>query len=119
MSNNKLLLTVYKMEEKQACLAFKSTDKLYKIYHLIDVLPFVGCMKQLSVAIDTGATQKPYAYRLCCADGLERQLKCSFAKEGIVLELWFKERLNFSWKGTAKEFRIAVDRLVLRLPKFF
>jgi hypothetical protein len=119
MSNNKLLLTVYKMEEKQVCLAFKSTDKLYKIYHFMEVLPFAGCMKQLSVAMDTGASQKLYVYRLCCADGLEYGLQCSFEKGVVVLELWFKEQVKFNWRGTAKEFRVAVDRMVLRLPLYF
>jgi hypothetical protein len=117
--SNELLLNIYLMKEKQVCLVFKSMDRLYKIASLREVLPFVGCMKQLSLAIDTGARQKPYTYPLYCADGLERLLKCSFVQEVVALELWFKERLKFYWQGTAKELRAAVDRMVLRLPKFY
>jgi hypothetical protein len=117
--SNELLLNIYLMNEKRVCLAFKSTDRMYKVVNLREALPFVGCIKQLSLAIDTGARQKPYTYPLCCADGLERLLKCSFVQEVVALELWFKERLKFYWRGTAKEFRAAVDGMVLRLPKFF
>lgn len=106
------------MEKKQVCLVFKCTGSPFKICNLIEVLPFVGCLKQLSVAIDTGAAQI-YPHLLQRANGLEYQLKCSFAQEVVALELRFREVLRFSWEGTAKEFRIAVDRMIAKLPPFF
>ncbi|MBB5440108.1 hypothetical protein HDC92_003806 [Pedobacter sp. AK017] len=118
MCNNELLLSIYKMKDRQACLVFKNTGKPCKLFNLIEVLHFAGEMKLLSVAIDTGAAQN-YPYCLRCADGLEHSLKCRFVQEVVALELWFKEQLRFSWQGTAKEFRVAVDRMLTKLPRFF
>ncbi|MBB5439497.1 hypothetical protein HDC92_003190 [Pedobacter sp. AK017] len=118
MGNNELLLSIYKMKDRQACLVFKSTGKPCKLFNLIEVLHFAGEMKLLSAAMDTGAAQN-YAYTLRSADGLERRLICCFVQEVVKLELWFKAQLKFSWQGTAKEFRAAVDRMLAKLPHFF
>ncbi len=120
MCNNELLLTIYKMKDRQGCLVFQSAGKLQRIFNLIEVLHFVGEMKLHSVAIDTGAEQrcsKPFPLR--CADGLERILTCHFVQEIVALELKVKQRVKFSWQGTAKEFKAAVDRMIAKLPRFF
>jgi hypothetical protein len=118
MSNNEVLLNIYRMKDKQGCLVFKSTGKPYKIFNITEVLPFAGWMKQLSMAIDTGAGQD-CKHHLFNADGLEHQLICKFVQEVVALELWVLERLKFSWKGTAKDFKAAVDRMISKLPRFF
>ena len=118
MRNNELLLGIYKMKDRQACLALKCAGKLHKVFNLTEVLHFAGEMKLLSVAMDTGAAQN-YAYPLRCADRPERLLICCFVQEVVKLELWFKAQLKFSWQGTAKEFRVAVDRMIAKLPRFF
>lgn len=119
MSTNELLLAIYPMKERRACLALKCKGKKpYKIFNIIDVLPFVGRLKQLSKAIDTGAEQECKLH-LRIADGQEPLLVSRFVKEIVAIELWFKEQIRFTWKGTAKEFRMMVDRMIARLPSFF
>ena len=119
MSTNELLLTIYQMNESRACLALKCKGKkTYKVVNIIDVLPFVGCLKQLSKAIDTGAEQDCKLH-LRNADGHEPLLVSRFVKEIVAIELWFKEQIRFTWEGTAKEFRRVVDRMIAKLPSFF
>ena len=119
MRNNDLLLRIYKMKDRQACLVFQSAGKLQRIFNMIAVLHFVGWLKQLSLAIDTGAEQKGEAYTLSCSDGLDRLLTCIFVQEVVALELKVKQKVKFSWQGTAKEFKASVDGMIWRLPRFF
>lgn len=113
-----MLLNNYLMEKRQGCLVLKGAGKPYKILKVLDPLGFVGWIKHLSVAIDTGATQN-CEYGLCAADRLSRLLKCRFSAEIVSLELWVLKKLKFNWQGTAREFRDAVDRMISRLPNFF
>ncbi len=106
------------MKDRQGCLVFQSAGKLQRIFNLIEVLPFVGWLKHLSHAIDTGAKQND-AHAIRCADGLERILTCKFIQDVVALELKVKQQVKFSWQGTAKEFRAAVDRMIAKLPRFF
>ena len=119
MRNNELLLRIYKMKNKQGCLVFQSAGKLQRIFNLIAVLHFVGWLKQLSLAIDTGAEQKGDPYFLSCSDGLDHLLTCIFVQEVVALELKVKQKVKFSWKGSAKEFKAAVDWMIWKLPRFF
>ncbi|MDR6785243.1 hypothetical protein ABIE26_003942 [Pedobacter africanus] len=119
MSNNKLLMMIYRMNDRQGCLMLQLQGKKpCKIIRILEPLYLVGWIKQLSVAIDTGADQD-CTHQLKCEDGRERRLKCRFAKEIVALEFFFKQQLRFNWKGTAHEFRTAVDRMIAKLPRFF
>nr|WP_121272155.1 hypothetical protein [Pedobacter schmidteae] len=120
-----LLLDLYLMKNREVSLVLKSGYTSARIERFCNALQFVGRMKQLSKAIDTGANQD-CAYELRNFKGLEWILACRFAKGVVALELWFEQlgfceklEMPFDWKGSAQEFRDAVDRMIRRLPKFF
>ncbi|MDR6784591.1 hypothetical protein ABIE26_003237 [Pedobacter africanus] len=114
-----LVMNIYRMNARRGCLLLiVKGKKPLKILDLLHPLPFVGWIKQLSMAIDTGADQN-CKYDLECLDTAERVLKCRFAKEIVALELCFKQQPRMKWEGSAREFAAAVDRMIARLPKFF
>jgi hypothetical protein len=92
--------------------------KPLKILNVLEPLYFVGWIKQLSIAIGTGAEQR-CDYKLRCADGTERVLKCSFAREVVALKICFKQQLRLSWEGSARDFGSAIDRMIAKMPRFF
>lgn len=119
MRKDELVINIYRVNDKQGCLVvIVKGKKPFKILNVIDPLHFVGWIKQLSVAIDTGAEQG-CDYKLKCANGTERVLKCSFAKQVVALEFSFKGQSRLRWKGSARDFGAAVDRMIAQLPKFF
>ncbi|MNY51319.1 hypothetical protein D3C86_1868950 [compost metagenome] len=110
---------IYRMDNLQGCLMLQLQGKKpCKILRILEPLTFAGWIKQLSVAIDTGADQD-CGHDFICEDGRERRLKCRFVQEIVALEFFFKQQLRFNWRGTAHEFRTAVDRMIATLPKFF
>ena len=119
MRKDELVLNIYRMDHKRGCLVMLVKGKRpLKILHLPDPLRFAGWLKQLSIAIDTGAAQDCW-YPF---DGMEKAaplLKCTFAAEVVGLEIYFKRQARLSWQGTARELGVAVDRMIAKLPKFF
>ena len=80
-------MNIYRMNNRRGCLVMVVKGKPLKILNITEPLHFVGWMKQLSMAIDTGADQD-CKHDLVCEDGKERLLKCRFAMEVVKLELW-------------------------------
>jgi hypothetical protein len=121
---NHLLLQMHMNIDNQGSLVLKRSGMSARINDLLAPLTFVANMKQLSLAVDTGARQN-CAYEIKNTKGLEWVLACRFAKGIVALELWFQkfgfnEHLEtlFSWEGTAKEFGKSVNKLVERLPVY-
>lgn len=109
-----LKLDIYFNRGNLGMLTLKNGYVLNRIHRLYDALAFVANMKQLSMAIDTGAGQH-CAYPLQNSRGLELILNCRFVKEVVSLEIW---KTDFSWRGTATEFRKAVNKMIERMPKY-
>ena len=114
-----LVLNIYRINDRRGCLvAVTKGKKPLKILNIPEPLHFVGWMKQLSMAVNTGAEQN-CKYDLNEIGYAERQLKCRFAGGVVSLEIWFKHLVRLQWKGTAYEFADAVNWMIARLPKFF
>lgn len=121
---NHLLLQIHFNIDNRGSLILKKAGMSARINDLLAPLTFVANMKQLSLAMDSGARQN-CAYEIKNGEGLEWVLACRFAKGIVALELWFQkfgfsEQLDtlFSWEGTAKEFGRSVSKLVERLPVY-
>jgi hypothetical protein len=124
MSKHLLLLNLYLMKHNLGSLVFKCGGVSARIDKLCDALQFVGRMKQLSMAIDSGADQD-CAYRLNNLKGLAWILYCRFAKGIVALELWleklgFNEGLvvPFEWRGSVEGFRHAVNRMIEKMGPY-
>lgn len=124
MRKHLLLLNLYLMKNNLGSLVFKNGDISARIERLCDTLQFAGKMKQLSMAIETGANQD-CAYQLVNAKGSEWVLACRFTKGIVALELWFQqlgfnERVAspFNWQGTMVEFRDAVNRMIDKMGRY-
>lgn len=113
-----LVMNIYRMNDRRGCLVMVVKGKPLKILNITEPLHFVGWMKQLSKAIDTGADQN-CKYHLKCLDTAERVLKCRFVQAMVGLDLCFKQQARMKWEGSAREFAAAVDRMIARLPKFY
>ena len=112
--NHNLKLDIYFNGGNQGMLTLKHGHLFNRLNRLCNGLAFVANMKQLSMAIDTGANQN-CLYRLKNTKGLEWVLSCKFIKEVVSLEVW---KTDFSWQGTAIEFGKAVSRMIERMPKY-
>lgn len=119
MRKDDFLLNIYRMNDNLGCLVVmvKGTKPL-KILNLKEPLHFVGWLKQLSMAIDTGADQH-CKYELKSPHGEERLLSCRFEKQLVAIEISFKQQPRIKWEGSARDFAAAVDRMIVRLPGFY
>ncbi|MBB5438018.1 MULTISPECIES: hypothetical protein [Pedobacter] len=112
------------MKDNLGSLVLKYGDVSARIDRMCAALQFAGRMKQLIMAIDTGASQD-CAYRLTNLKGLEWILNCRVVKGMVALELWLEklgcnERLvvPFDWRGSVEEFRNAINRMIDRMPAY-
>jgi hypothetical protein len=109
-----LHLQVHFKPNHQGSLVFKTESMAARINNLCNPLRFIGQMKQLSMAIDSGASQN-CSYRLETDKGLVWELGCRFVQEMVSLELW---ATGFSWEGTAKEFGKSVNRMIEKMGRY-
>ncbi|MDR6782663.1 hypothetical protein ABIE26_000849 [Pedobacter africanus] len=119
MRKEELTLNIYRINDRRGCLVVIVKGKQpLKILNVLEPLHFVGWIKQLSMAIGTGAKQD-CKYDLKVAGGRDYELKCRFSDEVVWLELCFKHLLRLQWKGSAHQFAAAVDWMIAKLPRFF
>lgn len=124
MRKHLLLLNLYLMKKNLGSLVFKCGDVSARINKLQNALGFAGRMKQLIMAIDTGADQN-CAFQLLNVKGLAWIFNCRFTKGIVALELWlerlgFNEKIEmpFDWKGSVVDFRNAVDRMIAKMGAY-
>lgn len=105
-------------------LIFKNGNDAARIEKLCNALQFAASMKQLSMAIESGAAQD-CGYELKNAKGLKWVLACRASEGMVALDLWFQQlgindKLDnlFNWRGNVEEFKNAINNFIDRLPKY-
>ncbi len=118
MNNGDLLLRIYKTGRHEACLHLRARRECFKITGLIGVLPFVGQLKQLAKAIDSGAAQQ-CTLSLHTTKGAEHALGICFSGDTLSVELLFAGQSRFCLQLSARAFIASVEGMLAKLPKFF
>lgn len=119
MNGNKLLWNIHFMQDNRGNLVFKKEGAVFRINRLVNALGFVGCMKQLLMAIELAAPQDCF-YRLCNERECEWHLCCCATDTDVSIALktlpgWEEV---FEWSGSIAEFKHAITGMLSTMSAY-
>lgn len=124
MNNNKITLNIHLIPGNKGSLVFYKEGKgggsaSLRMNRLCGALDFVGSMKQLQMAIETGAEQHCF-YPMRNDTGREWFLYCRASGGQISIAVCSVPEGNpvFEWEGEVQSFRNAVNRMIANMGRY-